>query len=73
MLGSAYRGYADAGEVLATAERVKDGDGDAWVREWSATAERLEGQAREAEGPGTGSARGGYTCGRRTTTRPGST
>jgi Prolyl oligopeptidase family len=32
VLGSAYRGYANVGEVLATAERVKDGDGDAWVR-----------------------------------------
>ena len=61
MLGSAYRGYADAGEVLATAERVKDGDGDAWVREWCATAERLEGQAREAEEAGNRvSARGLY-------------
>jgi Prolyl oligopeptidase family len=41
VLGSAYRGYANVGEVLATAERVKDGDGDAWAREWCATAERL--------------------------------
>ena len=61
VLGSAYRGYADVGEVLATAGRVKDGDGDAWVREWSATAERLEVDARAAEGAGNRvSARGLY-------------
>ena len=52
VLGSAYRGYADVGEVLATAERVKDGDADAWVREWGTTAERLEADARAAEGAG---------------------
>jgi S-formylglutathione hydrolase FrmB len=51
-LGSAYRGYADVGEVLATAARVKDGDADGWVREWCATAERLEADARQAEGGG---------------------
>jgi hypothetical protein len=45
VLGSAYRGHADVGEVLSTAGRVKDGDADGWVREWSATAERLEGAA----------------------------
>jgi len=48
-LGSAYRGYADAGEVLSTAGRVKDGDADAWVREWCATAERLAADAEKAE------------------------
>jgi len=37
-LGATYHGAADAGEVLATASRVKSGDADAWVREWSATA-----------------------------------
>ena len=26
VLGSAYRGYADAGEVLSTVGRIKDGD-----------------------------------------------
>jgi hypothetical protein len=41
-LGSAYRGYAEVGQVLATAGRVKDGDADGWVREWTATAEQLE-------------------------------
>ncbi len=40
-LGSAYRGLADVGEVLATIERIPEGDAEAWVREWAATAERL--------------------------------
>lgn len=52
VLGSAYRGYADAGEVLSTVGRIKDGDADAWVREWSATAERLEADAQRAESAG---------------------
>ena len=52
VLGSAYRGYADVGEVLATAARIKDGDADGWLREWCAIAERLEGDARRAEDAG---------------------
>ena len=40
-LGSVYRGYADAGEVQATVARIKDGDADAWVAEWCATAEAM--------------------------------
>lgn len=40
-LGSTYRGAADAGEVLATASRIKDGDADAWVSEWTATADNI--------------------------------
>jgi Prolyl oligopeptidase family len=51
-LGSAYRGYVDVGEALATAGRVKDGDADTWVREWSATAERLASGAQQAEHDG---------------------
>jgi hypothetical protein len=51
-LGSAYRGYTEVGEVLATAGRIKDGDADEWVREWTATAERLEAAAREADAGG---------------------
>ena len=51
-LGSAYRGYAEVGEVLSTAGRIKDGDADEWVREWCATAERLEAAAQEAEAAG---------------------
>jgi hypothetical protein len=51
-LGSAYRGYAEVGEVLSTAGRIKDGDADQWVREWCATAERLDAAAQEAEAAG---------------------
>jgi S-formylglutathione hydrolase FrmB len=60
-LGSAYRGYAEVGQVLTTAGRVKDGDADEWVREWTATAEQLEAAARQAEEAGRRvSARGLY-------------
>ena len=51
-LGSTYRGYADAGEVLATAGRIKDGDAEAWVREWTATADTLRDAARVDEAAG---------------------
>ncbi len=49
-LGAAYRQAADAGEVVATAGRVKDGDRDAWVREWAALADRVRAEA-ETAGP----------------------
>ncbi len=48
-LGSIHGGYADAGEVLSTVGRIKDGDADAWVAEWGATAERVAGLGFEAE------------------------
>jgi len=71
VLGSAYRGHADVGEVLSTAGRVKDGDADGWVREWSATAERLEADGpRATAGP---SAPAPPTCARPPTSRPGCT
>jgi prolyl oligopeptidase family protein len=47
-LGSTYRGFADAGEVLATIGRIKDGDADQWVSEWTATADRLADAAATA-------------------------
>ena len=37
-LGASYRQGADVGEVLATAERITDGDADSWLHEWTATA-----------------------------------
>jgi dienelactone hydrolase len=37
-LGASYRQGADVGEVLATAGRIADGDGDSWLHEWTATA-----------------------------------
>jgi hypothetical protein len=48
-LGAAYRQGSDAGEVLATIDRISDGDSDSWVHEWTATAERLQHFASEAE------------------------
>ena len=54
-LGSAYRGLADVGEVLATIERIPEADRDAWVSEFSATAKRLAdaGDASAHGGHGT--------------------
>jgi hypothetical protein len=52
VLGGVYRGFADAGEVQATAGRVKDGDADAWVTEWSATADAIRAAAEQAEANG---------------------
>ena len=51
-LGAAYRQGSDAGEVLTTLDRITDGDSDSWVREWTATAERLQAFASEAETEG---------------------
>jgi hypothetical protein len=48
-LGFVYRGLADAGEILATIERVPEGDREAWVREWTATADHLRDDADAAE------------------------
>jgi hypothetical protein len=52
MLGGGYRQATDAGEVIATAERIPDGDADGWIREWQATAERLWGAAETARHSG---------------------
>lgn len=41
-LGFAYHGIADVGEVLATAANIPNGDREAWITEWTKTAERLE-------------------------------
>src|ERR1700712_4291782 len=35
VLRAVYRGAADAAEVLATADRIVDGDSDSWLREWT--------------------------------------
>ena len=47
-LGAVYRRAADAGEVLATAARIEDGDADSWVEEWTATAGAVWAAAGEA-------------------------
>jgi hypothetical protein len=41
MLGRVYSGAADAGETLATIDRITDGDTASWAREWEATADRI--------------------------------
>ncbi len=52
VLGSAYYGYADAGEVLAAARGIKDGDADAWVAQWTALGDRLQAAGKDAEAAG---------------------
>lgn len=44
-LGGTFHRCADAGEVLATTDGIKDGDGAQWVAAWTATAERLQAEA----------------------------
>ncbi|MER7932008.1 MULTISPECIES: alpha/beta fold hydrolase [unclassified Streptomyces] len=41
-------GGADFGEVVATAERITEGDYDSWYTEWAATADRVSGEAGKA-------------------------
>ena len=53
VLGGARRGASDVGEALATAARIEDGDADAWVLEWVATA----GAAWAAAGAATAAGR----------------
>jgi hypothetical protein len=72
-LGSAYRAYADAGEVLSTAGRVKDGDADAWVREWCGTPSGWRPTPRRRRTPDGSSAPAAPISARPTTTRPGCT
>jgi hypothetical protein len=60
-LGGAAFGAAEAGEVLATAARIKSGDYSSWVGEWEATAERVRKAADQSEAGGHAvSARGAY-------------
>jgi dienelactone hydrolase len=58
-LGFAYGNITDVGETLATIERIPEGDSEAWVTEWTRTAERLVEQADE-------SLAGGHTVSART-------
>lgn len=51
-LGAVYHQAADAGEVLATADRIADGDSDSWVNEWVATAEVCRDAGADAEARG---------------------
>jgi len=57
---TAYR-MAEAGEVLATVERIADGDADLWFEEWMTTAKRVHSIAEESEKAGhVASARDAY-------------
>lgn len=51
-LSAAYNGEADAGECLATASRIREGDFESWYSEWNATADHFseEGDSRLAAG-----------------------
>ena len=52
VLGGCYYGAADAGEILATAVNIKEGDYESWYREWCATAERVQGIAEQCAAAG---------------------
>jgi hypothetical protein len=61
LLGAASYQAAEAGEVLATSARIKDGDYESWCAEWGATAEYVEEIARRSESAGRAvSAHGAY-------------
>ena len=67
-------GAAEAGEVLATAARIKDGDADSWLSEWTATAGALLVGGRRGRGGRASRQRAAATTAvRRPTTRPRST
>jgi hypothetical protein len=51
-LGATYRQGADAGEVLATVDRIRDGDPDSWVAEWATTAQQCWTSASQADSAG---------------------
>src|SRR5262245_28818649 len=51
MLNIAEAG-AEIGEIKATAARIPEGDRDAWYREWTATADRLNAQAGDCAARG---------------------
>ena len=44
-LGFTYYGGADIGEMMATAQRIKEGDVESWFREWDSVARRLNARA----------------------------
>jgi hypothetical protein len=52
VLGGAYRQASDVGEVLATAARIPDGDADAWIGAWQATADGAWGAGETARHAG---------------------
>lgn len=48
LLGSQTGGGSEIGESFYAATRIKDGDPESWVSEWSALAERVEARAEKA-------------------------
>jgi fermentation-respiration switch protein FrsA (DUF1100 family) len=52
LLGGAYYGVGDVGEIHATSERIKDGDYEGWFREWKATGDRVLAIAEVCEAAG---------------------
>ena len=52
VLGSTAYRMAEMGEVLATAQRITDGDADSWFDEWMATAKRVHAIATDAHRSG---------------------
>ena len=48
LLGAAYRGLSDAGEVLVTLDTVVDGDRESWITAFSLLAGRLRAQAESS-------------------------
>lgn len=52
LLGSCHYGAADAGEILATVERIPSGDFEQWYQEWFASAERMQGMAEQSASSG---------------------
>jgi dienelactone hydrolase len=61
LLGSAASGDAEAGEVLSTANRIREGDFESWTGEWLKTAQRVHEIAERSRERGHGvSAREAY-------------
>ena len=61
LLGSAASGDAEAGEVLSTAYRIREGDFESWTAEWLKTAQRVREMAGRSRERGHGvSAREAY-------------
>ena len=52
LLGCCHYGAADAGEILATVERIPSGDFEQWYQEWFALGERMQGIAEQCAASG---------------------
>jgi hypothetical protein len=52
VLAATHRGGAELAEVLATSDRIVDGDADSWLREWTATGGAAWAAARAADDAG---------------------